>query len=285
MNASNPELQRILAALKGSSLPELQPSSSSHANNSSNTYSQYVSNNGYSPHGSNSSGSLATKQPFQIPGLGNELTPAPVLQQRPTTTPAPTADPRLRSATQAPAPTRSQTSTPVPPTPDASSIITWPAAIKHITKHIIPNEVVSKSIIKLIDSQHTHEETWAKQREEIIARHAGRGESTAKIAGLLAELGGGIVTNANATTETEEAREKRSQERDKELEMFDRKVYKNLVAMSRDVDKELRRLGVPFFAIKWDLVSETGGQGKLDKGELRELQGKVTEHLELLLID
>lgn len=283
MNASNPELQRILAALKGSSTPELQTHDSSGLNANSNQYVQYVSNNSHSPYISENH--VPVQQSFQIPGLGSESAPVGIVRQRPLASATSTADPRVRNIVQSNIPTRSQTSTPIAPAPDASSIITWPAAVKHISKHIVSNEAVSKSIKKLIESQHTHEETWAKQREDIITRHAGRGENTAKVAELLAELGGLLPTSMNTNTETVEEKLKREQERDKELDVFDRKVYKNLVAMSRDVDKELRRLAVPFFAIKWDLVSESGGLGKLDKGELRELQGKVIEHLELLLID
>lgn len=77
-----------------------------------------------------------------------------------------------------------------------------------------------------------------------------------------------------------------------ELETFDKKVYKSMVQMAADFDGQLRKMGVPFFAIRHDFVvdcpqkSEDGGSiMKLDKGKLRELQRRTIQHLEDLLSD
>ena len=57
--------------------------------------------------------------------------------------------------------------------------------------------------------------------------------------------------------------------------------------MQARFDKELRNLGVPFYAIKHDLVILESGkqkpgsvQGRIDTGELRELQKRLLQMLE-----
>lgn len=72
-----------------------------------------------------------------------------------------------------------------------------------------------------------------------------------------------------------------------ELEAYDKKVYAGLQAMAADFDKQLRNLGVPFYAIRHDLVILEGGlqkpgtaKGRIDRGELREFQKKMLELLE-----
>ena len=263
MNTSNPELQRLLATLKGTSTNTLYNSTEN------NTYAHLT--NGSLPQ---------PAQTLQIPGPTNTSYETSIQQKT-----TPTGDPRLKHPSQQAQrndAARSRTTTPVPSIPDASSIATWPAAVKHVTKHIATSPTTTAAIKRLISTQHTHEETWHKQREEILARHAGRAGNNTKVSNLLAELGGLALPIAKV----DEAAEKN------ELETFDKKVYKNLVAMSRDADKELRRLGVPFFAIKHELVEvndkSTGNisaAGKLDKGELRELQRRIIQYLEDLFVD
>lgn len=77
-----------------------------------------------------------------------------------------------------------------------------------------------------------------------------------------------------------------------ELEAYDKKVYAGLLAMAADFDRQLRSIGVPFYAIKHDLVvleegPEKAGaaKGRIDKGELRELQRKMLQTLEDLFAD
>lgn len=172
--------------------------------------------------------------------------------------------------------------TPLKTVPDASIITTWPAAIKHVAKHLINDETVTSRIRHLIKEQRKHEEQWWKQRQEIVVRHQNRSGNQNKVADILKELGGLAVPVA----QVDEAADKN------ELETFDRKVYKSMVQMAADFDAQLRKLGVPFFAIKHDLVITDGAKeqgqsakGKLDKGELRELQKRMLQHLEDLLSD
>ena len=77
-----------------------------------------------------------------------------------------------------------------------------------------------------------------------------------------------------------------------ELEVYDKKVYTGLVAMASDFDRQMRAIGVPFYAIKHDLVileqgPEKAGaaKGRVDKGELRELQKRMLQTLEDLFSD
>lgn len=129
--------------------------------------------------------------------------------------------------------------------------------------------------------QQQHEEQWWTQREAIVAKHKGREGSNNKVVDILKELGGLAVPIAKV----DEAADRN------ELETFDRKVYKSLVQMSADFDSQLRRLGVPFYAIKHDLIllgnesGEVPTKGKLDKGELRDLQKRMLQYLEDLLMD
>ena len=262
MNASNSELQRLLARLReGSNL----------------TVGQLSSNelNGSSAAGISSNDVV-------IPGLG-DLPPEAAQDQAPV---AATPDPRRKQAQlQAPKPElgRPRSTTPaVSAVPDASTIATWPAAVKHVTKHIVQNEQTAARIKHLINEQHKHEEQWWKQRQELMAKHASRPGNQTKVADILKELGGLSVPIAKVDEAADRS----------ELETYDKKVYKSLNQMAVDFDGQLRKLGVPFFAIKHDLVMtektnvRNGGEGvKLDKGELRELQKRMLQILEDLLID
>lgn len=188
------------------------------------------------------------------------------------------------SASLKPPVNRSQSTTPSPqPVPDASTITTWPAAIKHVTRHIITDDRATTRIKHLVRQQQQHEEQWWSQREAIVARHQGRANSNTKVADILKELGGLALPIAKV----DDAADKN------ELDAFDKKVYQLLVQMAVDFDSQLRKLGVPFYAIKHELIlSETGSdkdltttKGKLDKGELRDLQRRMLHHLEDLLVD
>jgi len=62
--------------------------------------------------------------------------------------------------------------------------------------------------------------------------------------------------------------------------------------MVKDYESQLRKMGIPFFAIKDELIikdneTDVGGgtMSKLDKGELRELQKRMIAYLEDLFVD
>lgn len=261
----NPELQRVLAALRGYSSSPLSDGSENRTS-----------------HNLSSLDPRKTSQSSSIPGLGllaptssyeKPITPPPVLRQQ-----TPLQADRL-SATRAAEP-RSSSSTPT--VPDASTITTWPAALKHVTRHLVPNEQVAARIKHLISEQHKHERQWWAGREAIVARHEGRSGASQQVAALLKSLGGRDVPVAPSDPSANQA----------ELEAYDKKVYAGLTAMAADFDRQLRGLGVPFYAIKHDLVvlengPEKGGatKGRVDKGELRELQKRMLQTLEDLFND
>jgi hypothetical protein len=196
-------------------------------------------------------------------------------------------------------PTRSGTSTPKYDTPDASNITTWPAALKHLTKHLVPNGKVANRVKHLIDTQHKHEREWWDGRQAIIDRQEGRSTTTStatseQVSAILKSLGASqpsAVKDPRKRPPPDPAKKKREDEA--ELKAYDEKVYKALLAMTADFDRQLREMGVPFYAIKHELVILKDGpekwvgehKGKIDKGELRELQKKICETLEDLFGD
>ncbi|KAJ9613739.1 uncharacterized protein PV06_01140 [Exophiala oligosperma] len=261
----NPELQRVLAAL--------------------NSYSSTPSN---TPPPSDTT---LEQQPPQvhppststfIPGLGflpsnlsqdKPITPPPVQRQQ-------TAFPQQRLTREQPAELPSKSATPT--VPDPSTITTWPAALKHVTRHLVPNEQAANRIRHLISEQHKHERQWWAGREAIVARQQGRAGTSQQVAALLKSLGGKEVPMASSDPRADQA----------ELEAYDKKVYAGLLAMAADFDRQLRSIGVPFYAIKHDLVvleegPEKAGatKGRIDRGELRELQQKMLQTLEDLFAD
>ena len=242
MSARNLELQRLLASLNGSST-ELPD--------------QHRRNEVQS----------AEVQNTQVPGLGavpygETKFPSADLRGGSTIIPKPQATPIL--------------------VPDASTITTWPAALKHVTKYVTTNEKVMSRVKHLINEQHKHEEQWWAQRQAIVTRHAGRAGNQTKVADILKDLGGLAIPMG----QVDEAADRN------ELDAFDKKVYKSMVQMAADFDGQLRKMGVPFYAIKHDLIVKDGEKSedrakirKLEAKELRELQSRMLQHLEDLASD
>ena len=90
---------------------------------------------------------------------------------------------------------------------------------------------------------------------------SGRDEKKRELDSVLTSLGGSIgnVTSSDLSME-------------QELKIYDAKVHKACQKMQEATEKELARMQVPFFC------TETG---KIEEGQLRELQQKMTA----LLID
>lgn len=271
MNYRHPELQRLLNNLNNAS-----QNKQSNASDSAVTFSNISGSpnqNTVTPTLS-SSQALANRNTEQQDGISNTANKMSFVNNaQHTVTSLKPQESRSRSLTP---------STQI--VPDASTITTWPAAIKHVAKHIIPDDKATTRIKHLIKQQQQHEEQWWSQREAIIAKHQGRAGSNSKVADILKELGGLAVPIAKVDAAADK----------NELEMFDKKVYRSLVQMAADFDAQLRKLGVPFYAVKHDLIltgteTETDKpltmKGKLDKGELRELQKRMLHHLEDLLMD
>ncbi|KIW91823.1 uncharacterized protein Z519_07793 [Cladophialophora bantiana CBS 173.52] len=286
----NPELQRVLAALNSFSQHQLHQHQHQHQQPSP-----------FGPGSYNNQASFGTNSHapnFAIPGLGllpttlHEKTispPAIQSQQELTST---SSQPQSGISTpRLPENLRSKTATPSINVPDASAITTWPAALKHVSRHLVHNEQVANRIKHLINEQHKHERQWWAGREAIIARRQGRSGTSQQVSAILKSLGAKEVAPAPPPTASLSDEQKKSDQA--ELDAYDKKVYAGLLAMTADFDRQLRALGVPFYAIKHELVILEDGpekqaganKGKIDKGELRELQKRMCQTLEDLFGD
>ena len=175
--------------------------------------------------------------------------------------------------------------------PDASNITTWPAALKHVTRHLVPNEQVANRVKHLINEQHKHERQWWDGREAIVARQQGSSRTSQQVSAILKSLGASVsqpVKPENAPADAEQ-----SKAYEAELKSYDEKVHEALLAMTAHFDRQLRDMKVPFYAIKHELViledepekTIDEHKGKIDKGELRELQKRMCQTLEDLFGD
>ena len=272
----NPELYRVLATLN-SYIPHSSTSSNRQNNSTVNSNIYGTSNTLLQPTvGANVNNNNVSSS---IPGLG--FLAEPVSQIKPITPP-----PVLRNNSQASVQqsqpsiatsTNSRNISSAPAVPDASTITTWPAALKHVTKYLVPDEKTAAKIKHLIAEQHKHERQWWAGREAIVARQEGRTGTSQQVAALLQSIGGKAVPAAPTDPKLNAA----------ELATYDKKVFAGLTALASDFDRQLKNLGVPFYSIRHDLVileqgPENAGSsnGRIDKGELRELQKRMLETLE-----
>lgn len=270
----NPDIQRILAALNAYSPPL------GNVVGGPDPRSRSELHHGQQPTQPPSHPGFSTSS---LPGLG--YLPEPVGDPKASTPPPPSQHQHvypqaLKTLTPQLAEARSKTSTPT--IPEASTITTWPAALKHVTRHMVPDEKIAARIKHLITEQHKHERQWWAGREAIVSRQQGRSGASQQVADLLKSLGGKAVDLAPIDPKADQ----------KELEAYDKKVYAGLLAMTADFDRQLRNLGVPFYSIKHDLVILENGpekadavKGRLDRGELRELQKQMLQTLEDLFTD
>ena len=102
------------------------------------------------------------------------------------------------------------------------------------------------------------------------------------------KLVGGSVTDGTSNTSPEEMA--------KELDTFDMKVYRAQTQMVKEMMAALKRLGVPFFGTRRELVRVPGkegegaggghgGKGMIDEAELINLQRRMLSILEDLCND
>ncbi|WEW59056.1 hypothetical protein PRK78_004524 [Emydomyces testavorans] len=163
--------------------------------------------------------------------------------------------------------------------PDPSTITAWPAALKFVMRTVAQNEVLQSKIRRLIRSQHDHEKKWWEAREALLSKQRSRAEKKQKLDEVLRSVGGAITTGPEMTAPEDDAAE---------IQAYDRKVYKATSDMSRALDVELRGLGIPFFAIKHDLVCHQSviEKNKADTGSSSKTMGKnnvlSTDELRLL---
>ena len=163
---------------------------------------------------------------------------------------------------------------------DPSKITEWRPAIKYVAESVYPNESLRLKIKQLIRSQHDHERRWWAERQALISKQGKRVERMSEADALLKAMGGVSATSTSYVgPEADET----------ELKVLDKKIYASLKKLAGDIDRSLKSIGIPFYAVKHDLVileegtKKTEAEGRLHKAELRELQKRMLEHLEDLI--
>ncbi|EFQ97761.1 hypothetical protein MGYG_00802 [Nannizzia gypsea CBS 118893] len=129
------------------------------------------------------------------------------------------------------------------------SIITaWPVALKYVMKTVAQNETVQYRIRRLIASQHEHERTWWQGRQRLLAKQKARAGNQKKLDEVLRSVGGKV---------TDRPHDAAPEEDELEIKRYDEKVYTASMEMSKALHSELKALGIPFFAIKEELIQPT----------------------------
>ncbi|KAI5284443.1 hypothetical protein KEM54_001329 [Ascosphaera aggregata] len=166
-------------------------------------------------------------------------------------------------------------------TVDPSMITTWPAALKYVMRTVGQNEQLQGTIRKLIHLQHESENKWWSERNALLEKQRARAGKQKQLDDVLRAIGGAVMESPAARTVEEDQ---------KELHDYDSKVYRELVSLSRLLDRDLRALRIPFFAIHHDLVRQSGfesavlstpvAEGCITAEELGKLQKRILELLE-----
>ncbi|KAJ0416639.1 hypothetical protein BJY00DRAFT_316643 [Aspergillus carlsbadensis] len=145
----------------------------------------------------------------------------------------------------------------------ATTITTWPAALKQVMRTVAANEHMQQRIRFLIQRQHDHERQWWKGREALVQKQRSRAEKKRELDEVLRSVGAPIDEKGISTAEEDAA----------EIQNYDGKVYKASKQMADAMTLELRALHVPFFCIKQSLVA---GEIADQKGELSQGHAGVT---------
>lgn len=167
---------------------------------------------------------------------------------------------------------------PAQPSTDPSKITTWAPAQKYVIENIYSNQGQTSRIKLLINNQQGQEKQWWAEREALISKHRARSEKEKEVAAMLQSMGG-IASSIKPSNTGEE---------DAELRSCDLKIHRAMTKLATDIDRELRSMGVPFYAIKHELVvmerHKDGSDqlGKIEKAELRALQKRMLQLLEEL---
>ncbi|KAI4132317.1 MAG: hypothetical protein LQ338_000778 [Usnochroma carphineum] len=192
-----------------------------------------------------------------------------------------TFQPSLSLPPQPPQPLPTQPIQPTPPNPtpqaQAPLITTYPPALRHTTKLLSSSPTTVSRIRHLIHTAHQHERSWYSGRETLLKQLSGRDASRKQLDTVLASLGGATTTSHSSAPGEEKV------DVEKELEVYDRKVYRAYGEMVKATQRELRGLGIPFFGIEGALVVREEGEkekGKVGEEELERLKARMVEFLE-----
>lgn len=71
------------------------------------------------------------------------------------------------------------------PHPSSSSITTWPGALRHVMKTVVPDPTAAHRIRRLMATQHEHERQWWAGREALVLKQRGREEGRKRLDDVL----------------------------------------------------------------------------------------------------
>lgn len=120
-----------------------------------------------------------------LSGLASQQQSSQSTSTPPSRSETPQQRPQRPKEVQAPPRPPSNPPKPSTSTTDASSITTWPAALRHVMRIVGQNEETQLRIRGLIHSQHSHERQWWKSREALVLRQQSRGEKKKELDAVL----------------------------------------------------------------------------------------------------
>ncbi|KAF2196452.1 hypothetical protein GQ43DRAFT_256912 [Delitschia confertaspora ATCC 74209] len=169
---------------------------------------------------------------------------------------------------------------------DSTRIIEWRQGLRRVSTIAQHNSNFKRAVQRLIKKQEDHVQDWAKRRQELIREQILKRQQEQKLRATLSTSP--ILSNSAPLRTPETDRE--------ELNRFDRKVYQCCRDLMKSQSSELKRLGVPFFGVRDDLIIDGTGDpsdtsdsvagqpsnasGKITKGQLLDLQRQMLRHLE-----
>ncbi|KAF2500597.1 hypothetical protein BU16DRAFT_523376 [Lophium mytilinum] len=186
--------------------------------------------------------------------------------------------PQHRSSIQDPPRTSS-----APPLIDPATITEWSHGLRCVSKIAAQTPSFKMAIRKLMADQEHQEKTWQAEREALLKAHAARSDNDENLKSILSSLG----TSLDAAPVSAEQAEI-------ELKQLDKRIYRAVQLMVDNMSLELKRLGVPFFGVKPELIippdeektagtpppAASGVGPKITEDELLALQRRMVEYLE-----
>ncbi|EMR10779.1 hypothetical protein PNEG_00927 [Pneumocystis murina B123] len=126
----------------------------------------------------------------------------------------------------------------VKPHVDPTSIETYPNALRYIIQLTLWDPSILKKIKEMVEEQASYEEKWLKDRQILIENLKNKQKANIIVSRLTGE----------EEKEFEETIEH-------ELLLYDLKVHRAIQEMSKIQEKELQRLGIPFFVNTKDKIN------------------------------
>lgn len=194
----------------------------------------------------------------------------PQQQAQPIASPNP---PAIVIPSQRPQSSPAATSKPKQPAINPRTIVTWPAALRHITS-LAADPQFGPAVKKLITNQHNNEQQWWGSRLALIEKQKARVNGKRELNDVLKSLGG--MTDRSSEAAVDNAAE---------LRAYDKKVHRAATQMEKAMLADFVTMGVPFFGTEERLVvdddlGEASEKGTITKKQLKVLQMKMIQHLD-----